>query len=139
MARPLSDLLRRDKEFQFGSEEQKAFSILKEKLTNEPVLKFFDRNHETELHTDASKYGIAAILLQRSPNDEKLHPTHYLSHKTSPTEEKYSSYELEVLAIVYALQRLRVYLLGVSFKIVTDCSAFQQTMCKKEVSTKFWR
>lgn len=139
IAKPLSDLLRKDKEFQFDVKEQQSFNALKEVLIKKPVLKFFDRSHETELHTDACKDGIAAILLQRSPDDDKLHPTHYLSHKTSPAEQNYSSYDLEVLAIIYALQRLRVYLLGVFFKIVTDCSAFQQTMQKKEVSTKIWR
>lgn len=113
--------------------------MLEEKLSNGPVLKFFDRNHETELHTDASKDGLGAILLQRSPDDEKLHPTHYLSHKTSPVEQRYSTYDLEVLAIFYPLQKFRVNLLGVPFKIVTDCAAFQQTMQKQEVSTKIWR
>ena len=100
LAKPLNDLLRKNRKIQFGPDEQKAFSVLKEKLANEPVLKFFDRAHETELHTDASKDGIAAVLLQRSPSDLALHPTHYLSHNTSLIECKYSSYDLEVFAIV---------------------------------------
>ncbi|GFY67341.1 hypothetical protein TNIN_162711 [Trichonephila inaurata madagascariensis] len=53
-----------------------------------------------------------------------------MSKKTNAAEEKYSSYELEVLAIVAALKKLRVYLLGHKVKIVTDCSAFQKTMGK---------
>ncbi|GFW04715.1 retrovirus-related Pol polyprotein from transposon 17.6 [Trichonephila clavipes] len=48
-----------------------------------------------------------------------------MSQKTTPAEEKYSSYELEVLAVVTALKKFRTYLLGNHFKIITDCSAFQ--------------
>ncbi|GFW98076.1 hypothetical protein TNCV_2491321 [Trichonephila clavipes] len=51
-----------------------------------------------------------------------------MSQKTTPAEEKYSSYELEVLAVVNALKKFRTYLLGNHFKIITDCSAFQKTM-----------
>lgn len=62
-----------------------------------------------------------------------------MSKKTTDAEKKYSSYELEVLAIVEALKKLRVYLLGHRFKIVTDCSAFQKTMDKKDLTTRIAR
>lgn len=139
VAKPLSDLLRKDVDFQFENKERDAFNDLKRILTNDPVLKIFDSKHETELHTDASQDGFGAILLQRSPEDDQLHPTHFSSRKTSPAERNYKSYELEVLAIVGALNKFRVYLLGIPFKIVTDCAAFNQTMNKKEVSAKIWR
>ncbi|GFW61932.1 transposon Tf2-9 polyprotein [Trichonephila clavipes] len=59
-----------------------------------------------------------------------------MSQKTTPAEEKYSSYELEVLAVVSALKKFRTYLLGNPFKIITDCSAFQKTMDKKDLVTR---
>ncbi|GFW16493.1 hypothetical protein TNCV_2351171 [Trichonephila clavipes] len=62
-----------------------------------------------------------------------------MSKKTNTAEEKYDSYELEVLAIINALKKFRVYLLGQHFKIVTDCSAFQKTMQKKELITRIAR
>ncbi|GFS75448.1 integrase catalytic domain-containing protein [Trichonephila clavipes] len=62
-----------------------------------------------------------------------------MSKKTNTAEEKYDSYELEVLAIINALKKFRVYLLGQPFKIVTDCSAFQKTMLKKELITRIAR
>ncbi|GFY29638.1 transposon Tf2-6 polyprotein [Trichonephila clavipes] len=62
-----------------------------------------------------------------------------MSKKTNTAEEKYDSYELEVLAIINALKKFRVYLLGQHFKIVTDCSAFQKTMQKKELITRITR
>lgn len=74
---------------------------------------------ETEIHTDASKYGYGAILLQKDSEDQLFHPVEFLSRRTSPSEERYSSYELEVLAIIKALQKWRIYLKDVQFKIVT--------------------
>lgn len=61
---------------------------------------------------------------------------YYMSRKTTSTEQNYNSYELEVLAIITALKKFRVYLLGVSFKIITDCSAFEMTMQKKDLTTR---
>ncbi|GFW23394.1 transposon Tf2-6 polyprotein [Trichonephila clavipes] len=62
-----------------------------------------------------------------------------MSQKTTPAEEKYSSYELEVLAVVNALKKFRTYLLGNHFKIITDYSAFQKTMDKKDLVTRISR
>ena len=58
-----------------------------------------------------------------------------MSKKTKKEERNYTSYELEAFAIVEALKKFWVYLLGIQFKIITDCAAFQRTMSKKELST----
>lgn len=139
IAKPLSDLLRKDKTFCFEEKERIAFNNLKQLLANEPVLKLFSPERETELHTDASQDGYGAMILQRSEEDSELHPVYFMSKKTNDTERKYTSYELEVLAIIEALKKFRVYLLGLSFKIVTDCAAFTQTMSKKNVTPKIAR
>ncbi|GFW10807.1 retrovirus-related Pol polyprotein from transposon 17.6 [Trichonephila clavipes] len=102
------------------------------------ILYLYKYGRKTELHTDACKQGYGAILLQEA-EDGKLHPVYYMSKKTNTAEEKYDSYELEVLAIINALKKFRVYLLGQPFKIVTDCSAFQKTMQKKELITRIAR
>jgi len=62
-----------------------------------------------------------------------------MSRKSQPVEKKYKSYELEVLAVIEALEKFRMYLLGRKFKIVMNCAAFTQTMRKKEVSPRIWR
>ncbi|GFW40240.1 transposable element Tcb2 transposase [Trichonephila clavipes] len=103
-----------------------------------PILHLYKYGRKTELHTDACKQGYGAILLQEA-EDGKLHPVYYMSKKTNTAEEKYDSYELEVLAIINALKNFRVYLLEQRFKIVTDCSAFQKTMQKKELITRIAR
>ena len=74
--------------------------------------------------------------MQVSPEDNKLHPVHYLSRKTTSTESRYHSYELELLAIVKALEKFRIYLYGIPFKIVTVCNAVKQTIEKPEVSAR---
>jgi hypothetical protein len=139
IAKPLSDLLKGERKFKFGEEEKMSFEMLKQKLCEEPVLKIFDFEKETELHTDASRDGYGAMLVQRDDVDGKFHPVYYMSRKTTDAEKKYSSYELEVLAIIEALKKFRTYLLGIKFKIKTDCSAFTMTMKKKDLVTRVAR
>ncbi|GFX76583.1 transposon Tf2-9 polyprotein [Trichonephila clavipes] len=115
-----------------------AFEKLKKFLTESPVLSIFQQGKTTELHTDASQQGYGAVLLQEA-DDEKLHPVLYMSQKTTPADEKYSSYELEVLAVVKVLKKFRIHLLGNPFKIITDCSAFQKFMDKKDLVTRIAR
>ena len=64
---------------------------------------------------------------------------YFMSKKTKKEERNYTSYELETLAIVEALRKFRVYLLGIQFKIITDCASFQRTMSKRELSTRIAR
>jgi len=112
---------------------------LKKCLIEKPILSIYNQEYETEIHTDASQDGYGAILLQRSPEDDKLHPVYFMSKKTTDAEKKYSSYELEAKTVVEALKKFRVYLLGKTFKIFTDCAAFQQTMRKKDLITRIAR
>lgn len=133
IAKPLSDLFRKGNKFEFGFEQKTAFQKLIKLITDRPVLAIFQYGLETEVHTDASKHAIAAILMQRNNEDDELHPVRYLSLKTSVEEEKWSSYELEVLAVVNALTEWRVYLVGSPFKLITDCKAFEATMSKKGI------
>ncbi|GBN36639.1 Retrovirus-related Pol polyprotein from transposon 17.6, partial [Araneus ventricosus] len=138
IVKPLSDLIRSDNPFVFEQPQIEAFEKLKKLLTESPVLSIFQQGKTTELHTDASQQGYGAVLLQEA-EDGKLHPVQYMSKKTTPAEEKYSSYELEVLAVVNALRKFRTYLMGNHFKIITDCSAFQRTMDKKDLVTRIAR
>ncbi|GFX55706.1 hypothetical protein TNCV_3427771 [Trichonephila clavipes] len=140
IAKPLSDLTRKENLFVFffGTQQKEAFEKLKKIMSEGPILHLYKYGRKTELHTDACKQGYGAILLQEA-EDGKLHPVYYMSKKTNTAEEKYDSYELEVLAIINALKKFRVYLLGQHFKIVTDCSAFQKTMQKKELITRIAR
>ncbi|GBL88553.1 Transposon Ty3-I Gag-Pol polyprotein [Araneus ventricosus] len=138
IAKPLSDLIRSDNPFVLEQPQIEAFEKLKKLLTESPVLSIFQQGKTTELHTDASQQGYGAVLLQEA-EDGKLHPVQYMSKKSTPAEEKYSSYELEILAVVNALRKFRTYLMENHFKIITDCSAFQRTMDKKDLVTPIAR
>ena len=137
VAKPLTDLLRKDVKFKFEQDEYAAFHILKQKLAENPVLKIYNSSLATELHTDASAVAYSAILLQL--HADGLHPVYYMSKRTSETESKYSSYELEALAIIEGVKKYRNYLYGIHFKIMTDCQAFEQTLKKKDLSAKVAR
>lgn len=139
IAKPLTDLLRKNADFKFDKEQRSAFETLKSKLSSDSVLKIFQQEAETQLWTDASKYGFGMILMQRCSDDGKFHPVYFMSLKTSELEEKYDSYTLETLAVIKALDKFRIYLLGRKFKIITDCQAFQKTMTKKDVVPKIAR
>lgn len=138
IAHPLQRLMKDGVVFKIDDECRVAFEELKERLITPPVLAVFDRLKETELHTDASAVGFGAVLLQRQ-SDGKMHPIYYFSKATSASEARCHSYELETLAIVYAVRKFRSYLYGVSFKIVTDCSALALTFDKKNLCPKIAR
>ncbi|GFY44775.1 hypothetical protein TNIN_431701 [Trichonephila inaurata madagascariensis] len=72
IAKPLSDLTRKDNPFMFEQPQMEAFEKLKKLLTESPVLSIFQQGKTTELHTDASQ-GYGAVLLQEA-EDGKLHP-----------------------------------------------------------------
>ena len=103
------------------------------------MIQIYDQSREMELHTDASKDGYGAILMQRHPEDKQLHPVYFMSRKTTPAESRYSSYDLEFLAVVKALDKFRNYLLVLRFKVVTDCAAFRATMAKNELTPRVGR
>jgi hypothetical protein len=135
----LTDLLKKDNDFIFGDKERNTFKILKKKLASDPVLKIYNPKLHTELHTDASKLAYSAILMQRCEEDNRLHPVYYMSRKTNDAEKKYSSYELEALAIIEGIKKFRHYLYGIHFRIITDCQAFQLTLQKKDLCARVAR
>lgn len=102
-----------------------------------PLLSIYDPDLPTELYTDASSLGYGAILIQKNQNKNKV--IAYYSKRTSLTEAKYSSYDLETLAIYNALKQFRVYLLGINFKIFTDCNSIKSTVNKKDLSPRVAR
>lgn len=131
IARPLTDLLKKDVPFKMCDRELDAFRRLKEELVKEPVLRLYEQGAKTELHTDASKDGFGAVLMQWF--DGKLHPVFYWSKKSSDAEAKKHSYILEAKCVYLATKKFRRYLLGVTYKLVTDCIAFKQTLKKADV------
>lgn len=138
IARPLYNLLKKDKTFEWGHEEEKSFQLLKTLLTQQPLLTLFDPTLTHELHTDGSSFGLGAVLMQVDEK-EVARPVAYYSRVTTPAESRYSSFELETLALVEALKRFRYYLLGRTFKVYTDCNSLKQAHVKRDMSPKMAR
>lgn len=139
IAKPLTDLTKKQCAWCWGAEQETAFNNLKHALIQRPLLGLYDPKNETFLHTDASKHGIAGILIQKDKVSGSMKPIAYFSRKTSIDEEKYHAYELETLAVVASLQRFRVYLLGVKFTLVTDCNALRATFTKRDLMPRIAR
>jgi len=76
----------------------------------------------TEIHTDASSKALSGILFQ-GPKSTQLKMVYTVSKRTTLAESKYHSSRLELFAIIWTLNRLRQYLLGIRFTVVTDCQA----------------
>jgi transposase InsO family protein len=139
IAAPLSQLMRGEADFVWASEHRQAFDRLKRELVQRPLLMLYgnDLDMPIEVHTDASSIGLAGILLGRT--NEGCRPISYFSRKTSASEAKFSSYELEVLAVVASVERFRQYVLGRPFLVVTDCVAVTQTFAKREMCPRIAR
>ncbi|CAK1587953.1 unnamed protein product [Parnassius mnemosyne] len=138
IARPLTELTKKDYIWCWGAEQNRAFNTLKGLLTSRPVLAIYNRTATTELHTDASKIGLGGILMQFQ-SDNTLKPVAYFSRVTSREERFYHSYELETLAVVESLKRFRIYLVGIPVKVITDCSAIRTTLTKKDLVPRIAR
>lgn len=138
IAKPLYDLLKKGAKFRFEANEYSAFETLKNCLASQPILAVYSPKLETELHCDASSNGFGAILIQRQV-DNTLKPVFYFSKCTTNTETTYHSFELECLAVVYAIKRFHVYLAGIRFKIFTDCDSFRLTLSKQNINPRISR
>lgn len=111
---PLRELLKKDVQWKWTPDQQKAFDSLKILISNAPTLKYFDANQSIVLQTDASKDGLGACLLQ---NDQ---PVAFLSRSLTDSEKKYSMIEKELLGICYAVSKFHQFIYGHKIVIQTD-------------------
>ncbi|GFT29538.1 retrovirus-related Pol polyprotein from transposon 17.6 [Trichonephila clavipes] len=137
LAEPLQSLLKSGVEFHWGPEEVEAFNSLKKALTSDPVLGMYDERASTEVHTDASGYGIGAVLVQIQNNVEKV--IAYASRTLTKVEKNYSTTERECLAIVWATNKFRPYIFGKHFTVVTDHHSLCWLMNLKDPSGRLAR
>lgn len=134
---PLTMLLKKNVKWHWGPRQENAVKNIKSLLAKRPVLKIFDPKLYTELHTDASSIAVAAILIQ--VHHDGPHPVAYFSKLCTFEQSKYHSYELETMALVFALRYFRIYLLGAHFTVFTDCSAVRASATKKDLIPRIAR
>ncbi|KAM1160926.1 hypothetical protein TB2_000069 [Malus domestica] len=135
IAAPLTDLLKKNKAWEWTDRCQEAFERLKKALMEEPVLRLPDLSKPFELHTDASDFAIGGVLMQEG------HPIAYESRKLNNAEKRYTTHEKEMTAIVHCLRVWRHYLLGTPFIIKTDnvATSYFQTQQKLTPKQARWQ
>ncbi|CAB4013461.1 Retrovirus-related Pol poly [Paramuricea clavata] len=125
LSEPLRKLTMKSAQFRWTRCEQTAFDNIKNALTSDTVMAYFDQTKPTELITDASPWGLSAILAQNSTQHDDRRIVAYVSRSLSEVERKYSQTEREALAIVWAMERLQIYLRGGKFTLYTDCKPIE--------------
>ncbi|MBW0580606.1 hypothetical protein O181_120321 [Austropuccinia psidii MF-1] len=127
----LTSFLKKDSCFPLNAEALSQFHQLKEAFTTALILSHFNSSLPTIVETDASNYALGAVLSQVS--DSRKHPIAFESRKLIPSELNYEIHAKELLHIVWALKRLRAFLLSLSspFEVLTNHTSLQYLMTSK--------
>ena len=125
MCEPLRNLTKKKAQFHWNLELERTFQCIKDALTSDTIMAYFDHDKFTELVTDASPFGLSAIFSQVNTSTSQRNSIAYVSRALSPVEQRYSQTEREALGIVWAIERLHIYLYGAKFCLYTDCKPIQ--------------
>lgn len=137
IARPLCDLLAKDANFDFSASCLESFDHLKRELTSAPIIRPPDWTKPFELMCDASNYALGAILGQRI--DKLPHVIYYASRTLNNAQLNYTTTEKELLAVVFALDKFRSYLIGSKVIVFTDHAALKYLLSKKDAKARLIR
>ena len=134
IAKPLLNLLVQGAPFEFNDQCLKALLFLKQKLVSAPIVVASDWNLPFELMCDASDYAIRAVVGQK--RDITFQVTYYASRTLNDAQLNYATTEKELLAIVFAFDKFRPYLIGNRVIVHTDHSAIEYLMTKKDAKPR---
>ena len=152
-AHPLTKLTRKNVVWEWGDAQRDAFNRIKSSLTSQPILRYPDFSRDFIVYTDASGYGIGAVLaqMQRPPqsadsqsdssdqNNEEEVVIAYTSKHLNDREVKWSVTEKEAYAIIHAVDVFKPYLYGRRFTVITDHRPLEWLMSKTEPSGRLAR
>ncbi|KAI3510702.1 hypothetical protein L1887_17835 [Cichorium endivia] len=130
IAKPLSTLTQKDKKFVWEDQQETAFQRLKQMLCQAPILSLPEGINDFVVYCDASHQGLGCVLMQR----EKV--IAYASRQLKPHENNYTTHDLELGAIVFALKIWRHYLYGTKSTIFTDHKSLQHIFDQKELNMR---
>nr|GFA72428.1 reverse transcriptase domain-containing protein [Tanacetum cinerariifolium] len=137
ITRPMTHLLEKETPFVFSKECVDAFDTFKKKLTEAPILVVPDWNLPFELMCDASNFAIGVVLGQRKM--KHFQPIHYASKTMTEAQIYYTTTEKEMLAVVYAFEKFRPYLVLSKSIVYTDHSALKYLLNKQDAKPRLLR
>ncbi|GJY70438.1 putative reverse transcriptase domain-containing protein [Tanacetum coccineum] len=130
IAKSLTELTQKNKKYIWGENQETAFQLLKQKLCEAPILALPEGNDNFIVYCDASHQGLGAVLMQRGK------VIAYASQQLKPNEENYTTHDLELGAVVFALKFWRHYLYGTKCTVFTDHKSLQHILDQKELNTR---
>ena len=137
IARPLCRLLEKDTRFNFDDSCKTAFEEIKIRLVQAPIMAAPEWDQGFEVMCDASDFAMGAVLWQRK--EKIFRAIYYASRTFNEAQENYSTTEKEMLAIVFACEKFRPYILGSHVIVHTDHAAIKHLMSKKEAKPRLIR
>ena len=137
IARPLCRLLEKDTKFNFDDSCKAAFEEIKIRLVQAPIMAALNWDQEFEVMCDASDFAMGAVLGQRK--EKIFRAIYYASRTFNEAQENYSTTEKEMLAIVFACEKFRPYILGSHVIVHTNHAAIKYLMLKKEAKPRLIR
>lgn len=137
IARPLIDLTKKGHVFIWSHEHELSFITLQTALLSPPILGHPNYDLPMEIHCDACSYGVGAVLLQQQAEGERV--LSYASRLLSSAERNYSITEQECLALVWSLQKFKIFVWGTKIKVITDHHALCWLMRKKDLAGRLAR
>ncbi|KAD2805861.1 hypothetical protein E3N88_39238 [Mikania micrantha] len=130
IALPLTTLTQKNQPFIWGSQQEEAFQLLKHKLCNAPILALPEGTDNFTVYCDASRQGLGCVLMQ---NDKVIA---YASRQLKVYEKNYTTHDLELGAVVFALKIWRHYLYGTKCIIYTDHKSLQHILDQKMLNMR---
>uniref|UniRef100_A0A183BXR9 RNA-directed DNA polymerase n=1 Tax=Globodera pallida TaxID=36090 RepID=A0A183BXR9_GLOPA len=120
LSEPLNELRRTKVKWYWGKEQQEAFSQIKRMLVSNELLVHYDPEKPLFLATDASDYGVGAVLFHKDATSGKMGVIGYASRTLNPAERKYAQIEKEGRAVIFGVEKFNQYLYGRKFMLQTD-------------------
>ncbi|GJW25862.1 putative reverse transcriptase domain-containing protein [Tanacetum coccineum] len=130
IAKPMTKLTQKKVKFIWGDKQEAAFQLLKQKLCSAPILALPEGSEDFIAYCDASIKGLGAVLMQR----EKV--IAYASRQLKIHEKNYTTHDLELGAVVFALKIWRHYLYGTKCTVFTDHKSLQHILNQKELNMR---
>ncbi|GJY67633.1 putative reverse transcriptase domain-containing protein, partial [Tanacetum coccineum] len=130
VAKSIRKLTQKGIKFDWGEKEENAFQLIKQKLCSAPILALPEGSEDFVVYCDASHKGLGAVLMQR----EKV--IAYASRQLKVHEKNYTTHDLELGSVVFALKIWRHYLYGTRCTVFTDHKSLQHILDQKELNMR---